>query len=95
MFDAIYRKIPTIIYAPDLYEYQNGSNGLLFDLNDYCKPILTMNLKDLFHQMILISKFDFFSQKGMLELYSKIREEHWSNIDSSYEKIWSDIKKLN
>lgn len=95
VFDAIYRKIPTIIYAPDLYEYQNGSNGLLFDLNDYCKPILTMNLKDLFHQMILISKFDFFSQKGMLELYSKIREEHWSNIDSSYEKIWSDIKKLN
>ena len=59
------------MYVPDLHEYQNGSNGVLFDIEDYCKPILTKDLMGLVRQMELISKKKFFEQKGMEELYAK------------------------
>lgn len=95
VFDAVYRHLPTIMYVPDLHEYQNGSNGVLFDIEDYCKPILTKDLMGLVRQMELISKKKFFEQKGMEELYAKIRKDFWSNMESSYEKIWNDITRLN
>nr|WP_303242606.1 CDP-glycerol glycerophosphotransferase family protein [uncultured Blautia sp.] len=94
VFDAIYRHLPTIMYVPDLHKFQNGSNGLLFDIEDYCKPILTTDLTELLYQMEVISKDKFFVQNGKEELYAKIREDFWSNMESSYEKIWNDITRL-
>lgn len=95
VFDAIYRQIPTIMYAPDLHEFQKGSNGLLFDIEDYCKPILTTNLMGVVRQMEFILEGHFFMQKGMRKLYAKIRKDFWSNMESSYEKVWNDITQLN
>ena len=95
VFDAVYRHLPTVMYVPDLHEFQKGTNGLLFDIEDYCKPILTMDLIELVHQMEFISKEKFFEQKGMEEFYAKVRKDFWSNMESSYEKIWNDITQLN
>lgn len=91
--DGIYKKIPTIMYIPDLLDFQNGSGGLLLNIGDYFKPIIAMNIDELLGIINECKKGNYWSEER-IELFSKARELFYNNINASYESIWRDINNL-
>lgn len=94
VFDAVYHHIPTVMYTPDLDEYKSGANGLLFDIETYCKSILAINEQKLIDYLGKIATDTFFEEKQIEQFYSEVKKDFWNNSDYSYEEIWKDISKL-
>lgn len=94
VFDAVYHHIPTIMFTPDLDEFELGSNGLLFDIRDYCNAVLAFDENVLIDYLNKISSFSFFKSKSTEQFYEKVRNDFWNNSDYSYNEIWNDILRL-
>ena len=90
IFDGAYRGIATIMYTPDLEEFRNGSVGFLFDVEEYCKSIISRTPDSLVENVTEIMD-DTYLTKDRLDTLNKIRMDFFDNRESNYEQIWQDI----
>lgn len=96
VFDAVYRYMPVIMYTPDLQEFKSGNIGLTFDIETECKTIICKELQDLMCFLESVFQGAYLSEQNRMNFYGKFRKEFWSDRDSSYDEIWSDIiSKIN
>ena len=93
VLDGIYRSIPTIMYVPDLEEFKNGNIGLLYDIKEYFKGIISFDLEDTLNINKKVYKKDFFTNE-IIKMYDRINSKFFKNKESKYDRIWKDIKKL-
>lgn len=94
IFDAVYRHIPTVMYTPDLDEFESGANGLLFDIREYCNAVLATDERKLIDYLKKIAETSFFDTELVEQFYSKAKRDFWNNTDYSYDEIWRDILRL-
>lgn len=91
--DGFYKNISTIMYTPDLSEFQNGANGLLIDVNDYFGAILADNIEEImiFIEKIRNKKFWTLETK---KLYEKAQKDFFESEVADYYKIWMKLQQL-
>ena len=94
VLDGIYKKIPTIMYIPDVDIFKNGDIGFLMDIEQYFKDIIAYNIKDCIEYSKKVQKKEFFNSSRK-DLYNKALFDFFSNKPSSYEKTWNDILKVS
>ena len=93
VFDAVYRHIPVVMYAPDLEQFKGGNIGLTFDVETNCKAVIVRDLSEVVPVLSEVANGSYFSKSEREAFYSKYRREFWSDSIASYEKIWADIKQ--
>ena len=93
VLDGIYKRIPTIMYIPDVAIFKNGDVGFLMDIEHYFKEIIAYTIKDCIEYFESVKQEKFFNDKRKV-LYNKAIQEFFSDISPSYEKVWNDILKI-
>ena len=91
--DAIYKNIPTIIYAPDIDIFKNGDVGFLIDMEEYFGDILIKNMPQILCLLDQIKNNEYFTNQRVA-VYDKTRKDYFGDIVSSYSRVWNDILKL-
>ena len=91
--DGIYKKKETIMYTPDLLDFQNGSGGLLLDVKNYFGSIISMNIEELLSIITECREHHYWNSERTA-LFKRARELFFNNSTSSYEAIWKDIENL-
>lgn len=90
-FDAVFKNIPLIMYAPDLDYFKNNDVGFLFDLREYLPSLLYEDLDKVIEGMISFKDGKYFT-KEHTDVYMKIRKDYFDNRIPNYLAIWNDIK---
>lgn len=93
VFDAVYKKIPVIMYTPDIKKFKNGNIGLTFDIENDCAAVIAETIPMVVEMLADINDGLFYSKKGRTEFYNKYYKEFWNDSTTSYSQIWTDIKK--
>ena len=90
VLDGIYKRMPTIMYIPDVEEFKNADVGFLMDIESYFKEIIAYELTecaDLIENVINNT----FLTESRNKLYDKAINEFYDSIPSSYARVWNDI----
>ena len=90
VFDAIYRKIPVIMYTPDLDEFKESNVGFLFDIRDVCKGLLAFSVSDSINMARQVINDTYFNDIRC-ETYRNIFNVFWGNSKPSYSEIWEKL----
>lgn len=93
VFDAVYRHIPVVMYAPDIEKFKNGNIGLTFDIETNCAPVIARTLTEMIEIMDEVRKDSYFSKDDHEQFFKRYMHEFWSDSKASYEQIWTDIKQ--
>jgi CDP-glycerol glycerophosphotransferase (TagB/SpsB family) len=93
-FDAIYLKKPVIMYVPDLDDYERGNNGLLFNMREYCAPLLVFGIDDLIKTIKTVKEGEYFSQERINTL-NRMRRDFFGEKEHNYKSIWEDIRNAS
>ncbi len=93
VFDAVYRKIPVIMYTPDIERFKNGNIGLTFDIEKDCGAVIAETIPMVVEMLTEIKDDLFYSKKERTEFYKKYYKEFWNGTAASYSQIWTDMKK--
>ena len=89
-FDGIYKKVPTVLYVPDLDDFKNGDVGLLLDLEDYFDGIFAKSIPDCLSLLEKIDDNAYFDERTKA-IYAKVRTEFFGDKDADLAQIWKDI----
>lgn len=89
-FDGFYRRMPTILFTPDLESFKNGSGGLYPDFEDYCGSFISRDEKSLYEDLNEVINGTYLTENRKTAIH-KIRKDFFDDRDSSYEEIWNDI----
>ncbi len=93
VFDAVYRRIPVIMYTPDLEQFKNGNIGFTFDIETNCAMIIARTIPETEAVLKEIAEASYFSKPGRTDFYNHYLEEFWSNTTATYDQIWNDIMR--
>lgn len=90
VFDAVYKSIPVIMYAPDLLEFMNGDIGFVFDVPEYCDKLIAKNVDEVVQIINQILNGQYFTDRRR-EIFQNIMNDYFNNRESKYDEIWNDI----
>ena len=93
VFDGAYKGIPTIMYTPDLKEFKDGDVGFLFDIEEYCAPLICMDDKQMTNAVGEVIAGTYLTVERCATLH-KIRKDFFDDRESTYEQIWGDILRV-
>lgn len=93
-FDAVYRKIPCILYVPDLEEFKNGDVGFIVDFDKYFScEIQAFNMEELSEKIENVESGEYFTA-GIENDYKKIAKDFFDNMSYDNDTIWKKICDL-
>jgi len=93
VFDCAYKKIPVVMYCPDLEKFKKGDVGFLFDIETYCNSILTKTTVGCKEKIEQCYNGSFFSET-VQNTYQTIRKDFFDDRDSDYLHIWKDMENI-